>query len=81
MKRHSRKISNSLTKPLAGYHAVGGGIGVGDARYEMRSLMDPSQTRVASPVVTMEGKLSGESFSVGGSEQEDADSGKGMVKI
>ena len=76
VRAHSRKISNSLTKPL-GYHAVEGRE---DSKYEMRALMDPSRTRVASA-----GKMSGESFSVAGSEAEaeaeDRDYSKGMVKI
>ena len=59
---------------------MGSGFNVGETKYEMRSLMDPSQTRVVSPI-TAEEKLSGESFSVGGSEQEYADSGKGMMKL
>jgi hypothetical protein len=51
----------------------------GESKYEMRALMDPSETRVVSPILAG-GKVSGESFSVGGSEFEDADSGK-VVKI
>ena len=74
VKRHSRKISNSLTKgqPFGnGYHYVG--MDKGEAKYEMRALMDPSET-----VVVPLGKMSGESFSVGGSEIEDRDGGKGF---
>jgi hypothetical protein len=79
VKRHSRKISNSFTKgPMFGgapgvYHQVG--TENEDAKYEMRALMDPSET-----VVVPMGKMSGESFSVGGSEIEDRDSGK-VVKF
>jgi hypothetical protein len=71
VKRHSRKISNSLSKS-GGYQHV-------DGKYEMRALMDPSETRVVSPILGG-GKVSGESFSVGGSEFEDADGGM-VVKI
>ena len=76
VRKHSRKISNSLTKspPFGnGYHHVG--LEKGEGKYEMRSLMDPSET-----VVVPLGKMSGESFSVGGSDIEDRDSGK-VVKI
>ena len=76
VKRHSRKISNSLSKS-AGYQHVGAEKGEG--RYEMRALMDPSETRVVSPILGG-GKVSGESFSVGGSEFEDVDGGM-VVKI
>lgn len=88
VKRHSRKISNSIKGPNFGgaYHPVGSEKGEG--RYEMRSLMDPSESRV------VDHRVSGESFSVGGSELEqhldagmlemvelgDGDSGK-IVKI
>jgi hypothetical protein len=56
-----------------GYHHVG--TEKGEGKYEMRSLMDPSETMVM-PI----GKMSGESFSVGGSEMEDRDSEK-VVKF
>ena len=81
MKAHSRKISNSLTKPL-GYHSVNGSCGEGKgldsemSKYEMRALMDPSRTQVTAP-----GKLSGESFSGEGSDLQDRDSGKGLPRI
>ena len=77
VRRHSRKISNSFTKgfacPPGVYHHVG--VEGGDAKYEMRALMAPSET-----VVVPMGKESGDSFSVGGSEIEDRDSGK-VVRI
>jgi hypothetical protein len=85
VKRHSRKLSNSLTKPL-GYHSVvGGGEGTEvvreDSKYEMRALMDPSRSRVVTPTAVV-GKMSGESYSFSGSDVEgDRDSGKGMVKL
>ena len=69
LKAHSRKITNSLTKPL-GYQSVGSKDG---SPYEMRALMDVSRVQVVSP-----GKLSGESYSFEGSE-EDRDSGKVMM--
>ncbi|TKA82485.1 hypothetical protein B0A55_02181 [Friedmanniomyces simplex] len=85
VRAHTRKISNSLTKPLGGYQAVGvgaGGLGMGTGMrtggggaggreygspYEMWALMDPSRTQVVggSP-----GKMSGEGYSVAGSEEE-----------
>jgi len=68
IKAHSRKISNSLSKPL-GYQSVGKAEG---SPYEMRALMDPSRTQI--PV----GKMSGESYSVAGSE-EDKDSAKAGI--
>ena len=83
MKRHSRKISNSLTKPL-GYPAVNNpaddalaGKGYEDSKYEMRALMEPSHTQMAAAP----GKLNGESFDVSGSELGDRDSGKGMMRV
>ncbi|KAK4899937.1 hypothetical protein LTR27_002698 [Elasticomyces elasticus] len=72
VRAHTRKISNSLTKPL-GYQTVGGK--EHGSPYEMRSLMDPSRTQVISP-----GKMSGESYSVAGSEEE-RDSAKGGLKF
>ncbi|KAK5115634.1 hypothetical protein LTR85_009805 [Meristemomyces frigidus] len=80
VRAHTRKISNSLTKPLGGggYQAVGAGRETGGNPYEMRALMDPGRTQVVSP-----GKLSGESLSVAGSEEESC-SGEakgGMVRI
>ena len=81
VKAHSRKLSNSLTKPLSpqwplgGYHAVGGSEVREDSKYEMRALIDPnSVTRTASPVLASGGKSSGESHSF--SDWEDRDSGK-----
>ncbi|KAK3073567.1 hypothetical protein LTR53_004719 [Teratosphaeriaceae sp. CCFEE 6253] len=71
VRAHTRKISSSLGKPM-GYQAVGKEHG---SPYEMRSLMDPSQTHVVQA-----GKLSGESFSVAGSEEE-RDSAKGGLNI
>lgn len=85
MKAHSRKISDSLKQSWSGYQTIGGtggsrenGTGSEvareDSKYEMRALMDPSRTQVT-------GKMSGESFSVGGSEMgedRDKDSAKAM---
>ncbi|KAK3116209.1 hypothetical protein LTR53_003646 [Teratosphaeriaceae sp. CCFEE 6253] len=71
VRAHTRKISSSLGKPM-GYQAGGKEHG---SPYEMRSLMDPSQTHVLQA-----GKLSGESFSVAGSEEE-RDSAKGGQNI
>ena len=51
-----------------------------EGKYEMRALMDPSETRVVSSPILHGGKVSGESFSVGGSEFEDGESWK-VVKI
>ena len=75
VRRHSRKISNSLT-PKSGYLQVGGLEREG-SKYEMRSLIEPGEM-----VVVDMGKQSGESFSVGGSEVEigERDSGK-VLKI
>ena len=70
IKAHSRKISDSLSKPL-GYQAVGPK--EAGSPYEMRSLMGAES--VGAAVV---GKNSGESFSIAGSE-EDRDSGKMML--
>ena len=84
MKRHSRKISNSFVKgPVfgQGYHPVGDfkDMERGDSKYEMRALMDPSETRVVSAGLPA-GKCSEESFSVGGSEVEEAEFRK-AIKI
>ncbi|KAK4544829.1 hypothetical protein LTR36_003733 [Oleoguttula mirabilis] len=76
VRAHTRKISNSLTKPL-GYQAVSRETG-GDP-YEMRALMDPSRTQVGSPLLG--GKLSGESFSVAGSEEDRESAQEGVGKI
>ena len=65
-----RKISGALSKPL-GYQSVSHE----GSPYEMRSLMDTSRVHVMAP-----GKLSGDSFSIGGSE-EDRDSGKGGLRV
>ena len=80
VKRHSRKISNSLTKGglSGGYQHVG--VEKGEGKYEMRALMDPSETRVVSSPILQGGKVSGESFSVGGSEFEEGEGWK-VVKI
>ncbi|KAK3707483.1 hypothetical protein LTR37_012125 [Vermiconidia calcicola] len=87
VKRHSRKISNTLRTSSGGgqYHGVPGG---GDGKYEMRALMDPSRavSREASEGNMQPGKESGESFSASGSERDgvvmmDRDSGKGMIKV
>ena len=82
MKRHSRKIGNSLTKPL-GYHSVSldGDVDVTERRteeskYEMRALMESSGSQRVST-----GKMSGESYDVSGSELEDRDSGKGLERL
>ena len=51
-------------------------------KYEMRALMDPASgtpSRVVSPVLMLDGKSSGESFSIGGSEVEDGGSGKRKI--
>lgn len=67
VRAHARKVSNSLTKPLGGYQAVTGrNSKEGGNPYEMRSLMAPSGTQVVGVV----GKMSGESYSVAGSEEE-----------
>lgn len=77
MKRHSRKISNSLTKPL-GYHAVSPDAEVDlterrveESKYEMRALMKSSRGRPVSA-----GKLSSESYENSGSELGERDGGK-----
>ncbi|KAK3721316.1 hypothetical protein LTR37_003192 [Vermiconidia calcicola] len=86
VKRHSRKISNTLRTSSGG--GVAGGPGGGDWKYEMRALMDPSSREASEGNlhVVAPGKESGESFSASGSERDgvvmmDRDSGKGMVKV
>ncbi len=79
LKRHSRKLSNSLSnsvsKPLGsaglGGGFLGGGEGLGreDSKYEMRALMEPSRS-------TSQAKLSHDSY--GSSESERA-AGRGAV--
>lgn len=66
---HGRKISASLTKPLE-YRRISKEA----APYEMKALMD-SNTQPVSP-----SKLSGESYSVAGSE-EDKQIGRPPVKM
>lgn len=80
VRAHTRKISNSLgvTKPL-GYQSVAGG----GSPYEMRSLMDPSvgsRTQMVGAEGGSPGKMSGESYSVAGSEEE-RDSAKGGLGL
>lgn len=77
VKRHSRKISNSLTKPL-GYHAVSneGEVDlterrVEESKYEMRALMESSRSRPVSG-----GKMSSESYENSGSELGERDGAK-----
>lgn len=77
IRAHSRKISDALSKPL-GYEKVGRTSREGSP-YEMRALMDPSRT-VVGGAAQVEAKMSGESFSVDGSDGEvvvgERDSGK-----
>jgi hypothetical protein len=72
VKAHTRKISNSLTKPL-GYQPVSGRDAKEGSPYEMRALMDPSRTQVVEA-----GRKSGESFSVAGSEEERVSAKSGL---
>jgi hypothetical protein len=74
VKAHTRKISNSLTKP-PGYQPVKGRAAREGSQYELRALMDPSRTQV----VDGRGK-SGESYSVAGSE-EGRDSASSGLKV
>lgn len=81
MKAHSRKISNSLTKPL-GYHAVHAEESMGEkeseTKYEMRSLMNSSGMQGLGA----DGKMSRVSLDSEESEElGDRDSGMGMGKI
>lgn len=63
VKAHSRKISNSLTKPSGYYHDNAGAQAAfdseNDSRYEMRALMDSR-----NPSSVGDGKLSGERSSL-----------------
>ncbi|KAK5165520.1 uncharacterized protein LTR77_009049 [Saxophila tyrrhenica] len=76
IKRHSRKLSNSLTDRLGGLGSGGfggaDGLGLGreDSKYEMRALMEPSRSRVVSPLPGP--KMSGESYGSSESERERA---------
>lgn len=81
IRAHSRKISDALSKPL-GYEKVGRTSREGSGSpYEMRALMDPSRT-VVGGAAQVEPKMSGESFSIDGSDGEaivgERDSGKAM---
>ncbi|KAM0717173.1 hypothetical protein Q7P37_007025 [Cladosporium fusiforme] len=77
IRAHSRKISDALSKPL-GYEKVGRTSREGSP-YEMRALMDPSRT-VVGGAAQVEAKMSGENFSIDGSDGEamvsERDSGK-----
>lgn len=80
VKAHGRKISETFVgKPLGFSAGGGGGLRREGNPYEMRSLMDSSRTAVAGA----DGKMSGESFSVAGSDEEvvmgDRDSAKGGI--
>lgn len=81
VKAHGRKISETFVgKPLGFSAGGGGGLRKGEGNpYEMRSLMDSSRTAVAGA----DGKMSGESFSVAGSDEMvvgDRDSAKGGIR-
>lgn len=78
VKRHGRKISNSLSGSLTGGLGWQNGDGGEERKYEMRGLMESHQP---SRVVTPSEQKGSYEFGHGGDGDGDGDSGKGMMGL